>query len=87
MYYIVFPDLETRTRAIVHLKEAGIHAVFHYVPLHDSPYGKDHGRVHGDLNITRITADRLLRLPLWLGVEPHQQRAVDALFNCLTKSR
>ena len=61
------------------LKAAGISAVFHYVPLHDSPFGKSHGRVHGDLPITRMASDCLLRLPLWLGVEAKQQRILDEL--------
>ena len=83
MYYIVLPDLETRTQVIAQMKRAGINTVFHYVPLHDAPYGKKHGRAHDDLPITRMTSDCLLRLPLWLGVEAYQQNVVDELFGCL----
>jgi len=83
MYYIVLPNLETRTQAIAQMKRAGINTVFHYVPLHDSPYGKKHGRAHDDLPITRMTSDCLLRLPLWLGVEEYQQNVLDELFGCL----
>ncbi len=83
MYYIVLPDLETRTQVITQMKGAGINPVFHYVPLHDAPYGKTHGRAHGDLPITRMTSDCLLRLPLWLGVEAYQQNVVDELSGCL----
>jgi len=83
MYYIVLPDLETRTQVIKQMQGAGINPVFHYVPLHDAPYGKIHGRAHGDLPITRMTSDCLLRLPLWLGVEAYQQDVVDALSGCL----
>lgn len=83
MYYIVLPNLETRTQAIAQMKKAGINTVFHYVPLHDAPYGKKHGRAHGDLPITRMTSDCLLRLPLWLGVEAYQQDVLDELFGCL----
>jgi dTDP-4-amino-4,6-dideoxygalactose transaminase len=79
MYYVLLPDLDTRTQVISQLKAAGISAVFHYVPLHDSPFGKSHGRVHGDLPITRMASDCLLRLPLWLGVEAQQQRILDEL--------
>ena len=79
MYYILLPDLETRMQTIARLKTAGINTVFHYVPLHDAPYGKKHGRAHGDLPITRLTSDCLLRLPLWMGVEVHQQKIVDEL--------
>lgn len=83
MFYIVLPNLEIRTQAIAQMKGAGINTVFHYVPLHDSPYGKTHGRVHDDLPLTRMASDCLLRLPLWLGVEDYQQNVVDELFSCL----
>jgi len=83
MYYILLPNLETRTHVIAQLKAAGINAVFHYVPLHDAPYGSKAGRSPNDLPITRMAADCLLRLPLWLGVEAHQQKIVDELFSCL----
>jgi dTDP-4-amino-4,6-dideoxygalactose transaminase len=82
MYYIVLPNLKIRTQAIAQMKEAGINTVFHYVPLHDAPYGKKHGRVHDDLPITRLTSDCLLRLPLWLGVEAHQQKIAHELSVC-----
>lgn len=87
MYYVLLPDLETRNSIIEQLKLENIHAVFHYVPLHDSPYGKKHGRASGDLPITRIASDCLIRLPLWLGVEPYQQKVVDELFNRLAISQ
>jgi dTDP-4-amino-4,6-dideoxygalactose transaminase len=83
MYYIVLPTLESRTNVITRMKGAGINMVFHYVPLHDAPYGNLHGRAHGDLPITRKTSDCLLRLPLWLGIEADQQTVVDELSGCL----
>lgn len=79
MYYVIFPSLAARTGAIAHLKAAGIGAVFHYVPLHDSSFGKTCGRAVGKMAVTRVAADRLLRLPMWLGLEEHQQRVIDAL--------
>jgi dTDP-4-amino-4,6-dideoxygalactose transaminase len=79
MYYIVLSSLDVRSRVIAQLKTIGINTVFHYVPLHDSPYGKNHGRAHGELAVTKQISERLLRLPLWLGVETHQQKIVDEL--------
>ena len=79
MYYIILPDEAARTRLIEHLKEADISAVSHYVPLHDSPFGKQHAKSSGDMAVTDFVAERLLRLPLWLGVEPYQNDIVDAL--------
>jgi dTDP-4-amino-4,6-dideoxygalactose transaminase len=83
MYYIVLPSLEARTRVIAQMRAAGINPVFHYVPLHEAPYGKIHGRAHGDLPVTRTTSDCLLRLPLWLGVETSLQNILDELSGCL----
>jgi len=69
MYYLLLPDLEQRTTFIEALKVQGIGAVFHYVPLHDSPMGMKHGRTSGDLKNTQELSERLVRLPLWLGME------------------
>jgi len=68
MYYILLPSAEQRTRLIARLKERGISAVFHYVPLHSSPAGKRFGRVAGSMANTDQLSSRLLRLPLWLGL-------------------
>lgn len=79
MYYILLPQLTIRNQVIEKLKASGIYTVFHYVPLHDAPFGKKHGRTSNDLPVTRMASDCLLRLPLWLGVEVHQQKIVDEL--------
>jgi dTDP-4-amino-4,6-dideoxygalactose transaminase len=71
MYYILLPDLRRRTEFIARLKENDIGAVFHYVPLHDSPMGIKYCRIAGELPVTREMSDRLVRLPLWLGLEEH----------------
>ena len=69
LYSLLLPDLERRTAFIDRLKADGIQAVFHYVPLHDSPFGKAAGRVSGELANTEAAGQRLVRLPLWLGLE------------------
>ena len=69
MYYILLDSLETRTRIIDGLKQQGIHTVFHYNPLHTAPAGQKFGRTSGLMTYTEALSDRLLRLPLWLGVE------------------
>jgi len=83
MYYILLPDLASRTSLIDKLKKQDIHPVFHYVPLHSAPTGVRHGRVHGDLTVTEDHADRLLRLPLWLGLEQHQTTVIERLMSAL----
>jgi len=77
-YYLLLRDLETRDRLIRSLREDGIHAVFHYVPLHDSPAGRKFGRIGGPMEITRSVAERLVRLPLWLGLEAHQDEVIES---------
>lgn len=69
MYYILLKSLEHRTEVIDHLKENGVHAVFHYVPLHSSPAGKRFGRPCGSMKNTDHASDQLLRLPLWIGIQ------------------
>ena len=68
LYYLLFADLSQRTAAQRLLRREGIDAVFHYVPLHSSPAGIRYGRAAGPLPVTDRTADRLLRLPLWAGM-------------------
>ena len=76
MYYLLLRDLEDRTSFIRTMKAQGIHCVFHYVPLHSAPKGQSVGYAAGDLSVTNELADRLVRLPLWLGLEEHQERVI-----------
>ena len=69
MYYLLLRKFEERTTFIENMKSQGVNCVFHYVPLHSSPAGIRYGRVHGELKITDEMAGRLVRLPLWLGLE------------------
>jgi len=83
MYYLLLPDLATRTAFIQRLKAQNINAVFHYVPLHSAPAGQRYGRAHGDLAVTVDLADRLVRLPLWLGLETEQAEIIRHIFDSL----
>jgi dTDP-4-amino-4,6-dideoxygalactose transaminase len=68
MYYLLASDGGERDRLIAALAGRGIMAVFHFVPLHDSPAGRLYGRAAGPLPVTTDVSDRLLRLPLWVGM-------------------
>jgi len=68
MYPVLMPDADARTRALAALNAAGYKAVFHYVPLHASPAGRRYGRAAGPLPHTEAAGDRVLRLPLWVGL-------------------
>lgn len=72
MFYIKAKDIEERTRLIDHLKKNDILAVFHYVPLHTAPAGIKFGRFHGEDRYTTKESERLLRLPLYYGLEDSQ---------------
>jgi dTDP-4-amino-4,6-dideoxygalactose transaminase len=83
LYYILLPSLEHRSRLIERLRLRGIGAVFHYVPLHSSPAGRRYGRAAGPMDNTDRLSSRLLRLPLWLGMDADvadvAAREIDAL--------
>lgn len=69
MFYIKVKDLEERTDLIHFLKEKGILAVFHYVPLHNSGAGKKYGVFHGEDRYTTQESNRLVRLPMYFGLK------------------
>ncbi len=83
MYYVLLPDLAHRTTFIDRLREAGVHSVFHYIPLHSAPAGQRYGRAHGELPVTTEMADRLVRLPLWIGLEEHQAQVIQHVLEAL----
>ncbi|WP_084236173.1 dTDP-4-amino-4,6-dideoxygalactose transaminase [Hydrogenophaga taeniospiralis] len=83
MYYLLLPDLAARTRFIEKLKAKGIGTVFHYVPLHSAPACTAYGRAHGNMHHTDSLSDRLVRLPLWMGLEEHFNEVIFEVGNVL----
>lgn len=65
MFYMKLKNVEERTEFIKYLKENGILAVFHYIPLHSSPAGKKYGKFFGEEKYTIKESERLVRLPLY----------------------
>ena len=65
MFYIKAKNLEERTALLKFLKENGILAVFHYIPLHTAPAGLKYGRFHGEDVYTTKESERLCRLPMF----------------------
>ena len=76
MFYIKARDLKERSRLIGFLKERGVMAVFHYIPLHSAPAGRQFGRFHGDDIYTTKESERLLRLPLYYGLREEDAKQV-----------
>jgi dTDP-4-amino-4,6-dideoxygalactose transaminase len=87
MFYGIVADLATRTALIEHLKAAGILAVFHYVPLHTSPVGISLGYEAGMLPVTESISERLVRLPMYAGLEPAEVDSVIAAVRSFFKFR
>lgn len=81
MYYVLLADGVDRQSVLSEFKRNDIASVFHYVPLHSSPAGKRYGRVVGDLRWTVKQSERLVRLPLWVGLSHEQQDRVVDVFN------
>jgi dTDP-4-amino-4,6-dideoxygalactose transaminase len=80
MFYLILPSRESRQGLIAHLKERGILAVFHYLPLHLSAMGRSFGGVPGGCPVTEDVSDRLVRLPFFNDLtEEEQTRVVDAI--------
>jgi dTDP-4-amino-4,6-dideoxygalactose transaminase len=68
MFYILLRNEQQREGLATHLRQKGIQAVSHYVPLHLSPMGRKWGYEDGSLPVTEDVAGRLLRLPLWFAL-------------------
>ena len=78
MFYLLFPDLAKRSDFIAKMKARDILTVFHYLPLHSSAYyAKQHdGR---ELPNCDRYADTLVRLPLYYGLAPDQDKVLAAI--------
>ena len=78
MFYVKAKDLKERTELISFLKENGVQAVFHYIPLHSAPAGQRFGRFHGEDVYTTKESERLMRLPMYYGLKEEEVRYVAA---------
>lgn len=72
MFYIKVKDFDERTKLINYLKECGIMAVFHYIPLHTAPEGKKSGVFFGTDKYTTTESERLLRLPMYYSLRDEE---------------
>lgn len=76
MFYIKARDLEERTKLITYLKNNEVMAVFHYIPLHSSPAGKKLGVFSGKDVYTTAESEKLVRLPMYYGLETEQVKHI-----------
>ena len=85
MYYIVMPTSSARNQFINHMRENNITTPFHYVPLHSSKFGRECSRSHGAMNVTDDLSQRVVRMPLYPGVDQHQEYIIDNVMNFFLK--
>lgn len=76
IFYIKAKNLDERSNLLYFLKENGVGAVFHYVPLHTSVAGKKYGRFHGVDQHTTLESERVVRLPLFHGISKNEIKFV-----------
>ena len=85
IFYIITSSLEERGRLIDYLKQNGIGAVFHYVPLHSSPAGIKYGRTIGNMRVTDDLSNRVLRLPVYYEMREEDVEMVAGSVKCFYK--
>jgi dTDP-4-amino-4,6-dideoxygalactose transaminase len=73
MFYIIVNSEPVRAQLLAYLKQNNIQAVFHYVPLHTSPMGRQYGYKRGDLPVTEDLSERLIRLPCYYELSRQDQ--------------
>lgn len=82
MFYLLFNDLETRTKFISYLKENDIYAPFHYIPLHSAPAGEKYCKTASSMEITNKISDTLVRLPMFYDLTDEQiKRVIETVLN------
>lgn len=88
IFYIILNNNYCRSDILKTLREDGVDALFHYIPLHSSPAGIEFGRQHGKLENTTHLSEKIIRLPLWTEITKSQQEYVyNALESALTHEK
>jgi dTDP-4-amino-4,6-dideoxygalactose transaminase len=83
LFYLLLPPQVPRAEVLSALNQRGVNAIFHYVPLHDSPGGRRYGCVAGSMQVTDDVSARLIRLPLWAGL---QEAEIDTVVAAVVES-
>lgn len=88
MFYILLNSEAERDNVMDRLKERGVMAIFHYIPLHSSPMGKRFGYKTGDLPVTENLSSRLLRLPMYCELtRPELDYIIENLYDILKQRK
>jgi len=83
MFYLIHPSAKQRDLFIEKMREKGVMVVFHYIPLHNSPYAmKNFNTKSLKLPITESLYKRISRIPVWIGVDKEYvlKSAIESLY-------
>jgi dTDP-4-amino-4,6-dideoxygalactose transaminase len=84
MFYVLLPDAETRDRVLAGMRKHGVHATFHFVPLHDSPGGRRFAARDLPCPVSQRIGGRLLRLPFYTDItDAEAEEVVEAFLAAL----
>ena len=86
MYYLLLKNKNERDRFITDMAMLDINCVFHYIPLHSSPFGRKKGRANGKLSVTDDISQRIVRLPLWVGLENDLSKIISTMIRWLKEN-
>lgn len=86
IYYLLLDNIDDRNSLISEMRQHGIHAVFHYIPLHSSPGGRIYSKNMGNLFITDSYSNRLVRLPMFIELASRQKEVISAVSSYLKNS-
>lgn len=84
-YYLLIPKDVERASFMAAMARRGIETTFHYIPLDLTPGGRRYARVAGDLSVSHAAAERLVRLPLWIGMGALQDEVIEAVVTELAR--
>lgn len=85
IFYIIFDEKKLRDDFIYEMKLLEIGCVFHYSPLHLSEYYTKLTNIESDCPNTELISDRIVRLPIWIGVEPHIEFVSKSIVNIIER--
>jgi dTDP-4-amino-4,6-dideoxygalactose transaminase len=84
MFYVLLPDAGVRNRVLTSMRDRGVHATFHFVPLHDSPGGRRFAARDLPCPVSDRISGRLLRLPFYTDItDAEVDEVVDAFLSAL----
>lgn len=87
IFHVLLSSENEQRDFLMFMRERGIGCVTHYVPLHSSDMGTKVGRVSGDMRVTDSVSRRVVRLPMWVGLEEHQDEVIDAIWDFFGQHR